>query len=68
MVDSVDMANQIAEELAAKNLKNTLSKIKKVSVSSSKCKSCGEEIPLARRQVVVGVEYCVDCQNEIEKE
>lgn len=30
------------------------------------CKECGEEIPLARRRVVPGCRYCVECQRGIE--
>ncbi|OHD24619.1 MAG: hypothetical protein A2Y38_16730, partial [Spirochaetes bacterium GWB1_59_5] len=26
------------------------------------CEECGEEIPLARRRVVPGCRFCVDCQ------
>ena len=31
------------------------------------CEECGEEIPLARRQVLSGVRLCIECQQETEK-
>ncbi|EPT9138103.1 TPA: DksA/TraR family C4-type zinc finger protein [Klebsiella michiganensis] len=32
--------------------------------SNKFCEECGEPIPEARRQAVVGVKYCVRCQQE----
>lgn len=31
------------------------------------CLECGEEIPLARRQALKGVRYCLACQTELDK-
>ncbi|MNV88447.1 hypothetical protein D3C71_1826600 [compost metagenome] len=31
------------------------------------CQECGEEIPLARRQALKGVRYCLACQTELDK-
>ena len=31
------------------------------------CEECEAPIPLPRRQAIVGVRYCVQCQSEIEK-
>ncbi|MBL3521376.1 DksA/TraR family C4-type zinc finger protein [Serratia plymuthica] len=31
------------------------------------CQECGEEIPLARRQALKGVRYCLVCQTELDK-
>ena len=32
------------------------------------CKECGEEIPKARREAIKGCEFCISCQNEVDKE
>jgi len=34
--------------------------------SRSDCEECGEPIPEARRQAIVGVRYCVNCQAEMD--
>lgn len=31
------------------------------------CQECGEEIPLARRQALKGIRYCLVCQTEQDK-
>ncbi|VTP61214.1 DnaK suppressor protein [Serratia rubidaea] len=31
------------------------------------CQECGEEIPLARRQALQGVRYCLNCQSALDK-
>lgn len=31
------------------------------------CQECGEEIPLARRQALKGVRFCLACQSEKDK-
>jgi phage/conjugal plasmid C-4 type zinc finger TraR family protein len=33
-------------------------------VSCTHCKDCGEEIPEARRRVVPGVKFCIECQDD----
>lgn len=35
--------------------------------SRTHCAECGEEIPLARRQALVGVRLCVACQEQLDK-
>jgi phage/conjugal plasmid C-4 type zinc finger TraR family protein len=37
------------------------------SPSLTECQDCGEDIPLARQQVVLGVSRCVFCQEVHEK-
>lgn len=32
------------------------------------CEECGEKIPEARRQAILGVRLCVECQEQIDKE
>lgn len=36
--------------------------------SARYCEECGEEIPLARRQALPGVKYCIDCQQGRDKQ
>ena len=36
-------------------------------VSACECEECGEPIPEARRQAIIGCRCCIDCQNEIEQ-
>ncbi len=31
------------------------------------CESCGDEIPVARSEILPGVELCVSCQEDIER-
>ncbi|EKT53476.1 DksA/TraR family C4-type zinc finger protein [Providencia sneebia] len=31
------------------------------------CEECGDEIPIARRQALLGVRLCVTCQNNLDK-
>jgi phage/conjugal plasmid C-4 type zinc finger TraR family protein len=32
------------------------------------CKECGEEIPKLRQEAILGVQYCISCQSELEQE
>lgn len=36
--------------------------------SSEFCEECGNPIPLARREAIKGVQYCVSCQAKFESE
>ena len=36
--------------------------------SLSHCQECGDEIPEARRTAIPGVQFCVSCQSELEKQ
>ena len=36
--------------------------------SRESCDECGEPIPQARREAVVGVQHCIGCQTELEKD
>ena len=38
------------------------------AVSAEWCEACGIEIPEARRKAVPGVQLCVHCQGEIERQ
>lgn len=36
--------------------------------SSEFCEECGEPIPEARRKALLGVRYCIKCQQEFDKQ
>jgi len=36
--------------------------------SLSHCEECGDKIPEARRTAIPGVQFCVSCQSEFEKQ
>lgn len=36
--------------------------------SAEYCDECGESIPEARREALLGVQHCVGCQTELEKQ
>lgn len=35
--------------------------------SAEFCEECGDQIPEARRRAILGVQYCVDCQQYMER-
>lgn len=39
---------------------------KTLADSSEYCDECDAPIPLARRQAILGVQYCVNCQSKLE--
>jgi len=57
MADSIDMAQQRADELLARNI---------ASVAASFCEDCDAPIPEQRRRAVRGVTRCVSCQDVAE--
>ena len=64
MADCVDIANDYAERELAERL---YSRVKYVGESLSECEDCGEEIPVARRELVPGVRKCLSCQEYLEE-
>jgi len=65
MADSMDMAQQRADELLARNIASVVGRT--VSVSASFCEDCDEPIPEQRRRAVCGVIRCVSCQDMTER-
>lgn len=41
---------------------------KTVDDSAHLCQMCGDRIPQARRETLPGVQTCIDCQREIERQ
>lgn len=64
MADCVDIANDYAERELAERL---YSRVKYVGESLHECEDCGEEIPVARRELVPGVRKCRDCAELAER-
>lgn len=50
---------------AIANVRRALEK-QSLQKSAEFCEECGDEIPVARRQAVPGVQYCVHCQEMFE--
>ncbi|WP_312197573.1 TraR/DksA family transcriptional regulator [Mixta calida] len=65
MTDLIDMAQQRADELLARNIANVVNR--PVSVSASFCEDCDAPIPEQRRRAVLGVTRCVSCQDMAER-
>ncbi len=63
-MDIVDIANDYAERELAERL---YSRVKYVGDSLPECEDCGEEIPVARRELVPGVRKCLSCQEYLEE-
>lgn len=40
----------------------------RATVSAAHCAVCGEPIPAGRQIAVPGVQTCIDCQNDLERE
>lgn len=69
MADHADEAEKL-NELAMKeafhkhqNRQPTLGE-----TSATWCVECDEVIPQARRKVIIGVQTCIDCANELEQQ
>lgn len=65
MADSMDMAQQRADELLALNIASVVNR--PVSVAASFCEDCDAPIPEQRRRAVRGVTRCVSCQDMAER-
>lgn len=37
-------------------------------ISAEFCDECGETIPLARRKALSGVRFCINCQQQLDKQ
>lgn len=58
---------EMAEQAQAERLQQTLdNRVVYQGESATECKSCGDDIPEARRQAVPGCRFCVECQGLME--
>ncbi|MBG6817907.1 TraR/DksA family transcriptional regulator [Pseudomonas aeruginosa] len=67
MADCVDIANDYAERELAERLNARVQYIHYLGEGLADCEDCGEEIPVARRELVPGVRKCLSCQEYLEE-
>ena len=69
MPDVIDHACDIEAQLTEVALANQLARVKPENhrESAQECGECGDPIPEARRQHIVGCQYCTHCQSDLEK-
>ncbi|MFC0695039.1 TraR/DksA C4-type zinc finger protein [Paraburkholderia humisilvae] len=69
-MDVDDKATELEERFRAEAIAAATQPIPaQCAVSESHCqnKTCGEEIPQARRDAVPGCRFCIECQEQLEK-
>lgn len=66
MTDPIDRACDLEQMQRDHALAKQLGKSTAQATSAFECESCGENIPEARRQAVIGCQYCIECQTEFE--
>ena len=69
MTDDIDRAQAREAELLADALRDHARRARNGlgAASAQDCSDCGEPIPEARRQAVIGCRCCISCQQEIEQ-
>lgn len=65
---SDDAVNQQIEGTIADAIENARRRLNQSSLSANFCIECGDPIPEARRLAMTGVQYCLECQKEIDKQ
>ncbi len=65
---SDDAVNQQIETSISDAIKKARKQLNSNEKSALFCEKCGEAIPLARREALKGVKYCIVCQTDIDKE
>lgn len=61
----IDQANELAE--LQREAAIAKCRINHNAVSATHCVECGDEIPMRRREVVVGCQRCAECQEVAEE-
>ena len=68
MADFADQASMASEGLLADALKKReRMRMSVPAESATECAGCGDEIPEARRQAVLGCTRCRDCQDKFDR-
>ena len=67
MTDLYDRAAEIEQFHRETAIRKQAEKNNPAAVSAYECEECGEPIPEARRQAVLGCRCCISCQQEIEQ-
>lgn len=65
---SDDAVNKQIESTICDAIEQVRSRINPGQESAEFCQQCGEPIPKARRKVLPGVQFCISCQTEKDKE
>ncbi|MCO6540223.1 MAG: DksA/TraR family C4-type zinc finger protein [Gilliamella sp.] len=65
---SDDAVNQQIEGTIADAIENARRQLYHGTISAHFCIECGEPIIEARRSALPGVQYCLSCQQEIDKQ
>ena len=65
---SDDAVNQQIEGTIADAIEMARRQLKHGTISAHFCIECGDAIAQARREAIPGVQYCLSCQQEIDKQ
>lgn len=65
MADEADMAHAYITDIVERALRQQQQRTSSTGVITKECKDCGEEIPMARRQL--GFQLCITCAEETER-
>ena len=69
MSDDMDRAQAREEEMRGDALAEFERRYRPTTEASAEdCAMCGEPIPEARRQALPGVQTCIECQRDIERQ
>lgn len=68
MTDIIDRAAELEEIHRTAALQHWAKQQNQAPVSACHCEECGEPIPEARRQTVIGCRCCTDCQTRLEQQ
>lgn len=72
MPDAIDFAQEHEQNLREDALKLQARRAGAVGTDARKsrryCFECGDPIPQARRSAIPGVQTCIDCQEQIERQ
>ena len=62
MADKCDLGADRAQQMLDDALQDHRYQASRLAISNLYCDGCGCAIPLKRREALIGVECCVDCQ------
>lgn len=65
---SDDAVNQQIEGTIADAIEMARRRLKHGTISAHFCIECGDAIAQARQEAIPGVQYCLSCQQEIDKQ
>ncbi len=66
MADACDLGSDRAQQIIDDALAARRHQASRPAIDHPFCESCGVPIPLKRRELLPGVETCVDCQSILE--